>query len=95
MYKANYQDEHVTIKDPKIVSQTLTEKAFEMQAVMPYRTIKYGEPPIRTKPATFLPIIEAQRKCSIIHALLVQTQMVIALMQLSRIYLPSVGFMPA
>ena len=46
-YKANHQDEHVTIKDPKIVSQTLTEKASEMQAVTPYRTIKRGEPHIR------------------------------------------------
>ena len=67
-YKANLLDEHVTIKDPKIVSQTLTEKESEMQAVTPYRTIKRGEPAIRLKPTTFLSSTEAQRKRSIIHA---------------------------
>ena len=42
-YKATHQDEHVTIKNLKIVSQTLTEKASEMQAGTPHRTFKHGE----------------------------------------------------
>ena len=34
-YEANIQDEHARIKDAKTVSQALTEKASEMQAVTP------------------------------------------------------------
>lgn len=45
--RANIQDEHAHIKYAKTVSQALTEKVSEMQAVMPYRTIKRGESPIR------------------------------------------------
>ena len=56
----------VCIKD---VSQALTWKASEMQTVVPYRTIKRGEPPIRPKPTTFSSSTEPQRKRSIIHAL--------------------------
>ena len=39
----------MTIKNPKIVSQTLTENASEMQAGTPHMTFKHGEPPIRPK----------------------------------------------
>ena len=49
--------------------QALTDKVSEMQAVMPYRTIQRGEPPIRPKPAMFSSSTETQRKQSIIHAL--------------------------
>ncbi len=62
--------EHVRIKDAKAVSQILTEKASEMQAVTPYRTIQRGEPPIRSQSdATLSSSTESQRKRSIIHAL--------------------------
>ena len=40
----------------------LTEKASEMQAVSPYRTIQRGEPPTRPMPATFSSSTEPQRK---------------------------------
>ncbi len=40
-----------------------------MQAITPYRTIKRGEPPTRSKPATFSSRTEPQCKRSIIHAL--------------------------
>ena len=89
------QDEDVYIKDTKAVSQALTKKVSEMKAVMPYRTIKRGEPPIRPEPTLFSSSIEPQRKHSIIHALLVQTRMVIILMQPSRLSLPTTGFMLA
>ena len=52
-YEANIQDDHTRIKEAKAVSQALTEKASEMQAVKPYRTIQRGEPPTRPVPATF------------------------------------------
>ena len=61
VYEANIQDEHARIKDAKTVSQALTEKASEMQAVTPYRTIQGGEPPTRPVPATFSPGTEPQR----------------------------------
>ena len=44
-YEANIQDEHARVKDAKTVSQVLTEKVSEMQAVTPYRTIQRGESP--------------------------------------------------
>lgn len=40
-----------------------------MQAVTPYKTIKRGEPPIRSKPTAFSSSTDTQRKRSIIHAL--------------------------
>ncbi len=50
-----------TSKMPRLhVSQALTEKAFEMQAVMPYRTIKHGEPPIRPEPIKYRASAQAE-----------------------------------
>ncbi|KAL8575003.1 hypothetical protein ACOMHN_064534 [Nucella lapillus] len=68
-HEADIGEEHARIKDAKTVSQALTEKASEMQAVTPYKTIQRGEPPIRTEPTTFSSSTENQRKRSIIHAL--------------------------
>ena len=68
-YETNIQDEHARIKDAKTVSQAMTEKASELQAVMSYRTIQRGEPPTRPMPATFSSSTEPQRKRNIIHAL--------------------------
>ena len=68
-YETNIQDEHVRIKDAKTVSQALTEKTSEMQAVTPSRTIQRGEPPTRPMPATFSSSTEPQRKRNIMHAL--------------------------
>ncbi|CAJ1076504.1 hypothetical protein KUCAC02_009111 [Xyrichtys novacula] len=65
----NIQDAHKRTKDAKTVSQALTEKVSEMQAVTPYRTSKRGEPPICPKPTTFSSSTEPQPKRSIIHAL--------------------------
>lgn len=66
--KANIHDDNARIKDVKTVSQALNEKASKMQTIIPYRTIKHGEPPIRPKPTTFSSGTEPQRKRSIIHA---------------------------
>ncbi len=44
-YEANIQDDHMRVKEAKAVSQALTEKASEMPAVTPYRTIRRDEPP--------------------------------------------------
>ncbi len=63
------QDEHACIKDTKDVSQALTKKVSEMQAVLPYRTFKRGEPPIRPEPTIFSSSTEPQRKRNDIHAL--------------------------
>ncbi|KAK1890844.1 U3 small nucleolar RNA-associated protein 10 [Dissostichus eleginoides] len=68
-HEANTQDEQPRIKHAKTVSDVLTEKASEMQTVMPYRTVKRGEPPIRPKPTTVSSSTEPQRQRSIIHAL--------------------------
>ncbi|KAL8608986.1 hypothetical protein ACOMHN_050453 [Nucella lapillus] len=68
-HEADIGEEHARIKDAKTVSHALTEKASEMQAVTPYKTIQRGEPPIRTEPTTFSSSTENQRKRSIIHAL--------------------------
>ena len=57
------------IKDAKTVSQALTEKTSEMQAVTPYKTIKRGEPPIRPEPSTFSSSTEPQQTRCVIHAL--------------------------
>ena len=51
-YEANVQDEHARTKDAKMVSQALTEKASEMHAVTPHRTIQRGEPPTRSMPTS-------------------------------------------
>jgi hypothetical protein len=91
--EAHIQDEQERIKDSKIVSQALTEKASEM-VVMPYRTIKRGEPPIRPKPTTFSSSTEHQRMRSILHAL-ARAYVNGVLMQLSRLSLPTTGFMLA
>ena len=61
-YEANIQDEHAHIKDAKTVSQALTEKASELQAVTPHRTIRRGEPPTHPMPATFSSSTELQGK---------------------------------
>ena len=61
-YEANVQDEHARIKDAKTVSQALTEKASEVQAFTPYRTIQRGEPPTRHMPATSSSNTEPQRR---------------------------------
>ncbi|KAK2194286.1 hypothetical protein NP493_1g12053 [Ridgeia piscesae] len=61
-YEANIQDDHTRIKEAKAVSQALTEKTSEMQAVKPYRTIQRGEPPTRPVPATFSSSTEPQHK---------------------------------
>ena len=61
-YEANIQDDHMRVKDAKTVPQPLTEKASEMQAVTPYRTIQRGEPPTRPMPATSSSSTEPQRK---------------------------------
>ena len=58
-------------RNPRIASIALKQAADEMQQVQPYKTIKRGEPPIRTKPndvdvkKSTLP----QRKRNVIHAL--------------------------
>ena len=67
--EANVQGEQVRIKDAKTVSQALTEKTSEMQAVTPYKTIKRGEPPIRPEPSTFSSSTEPQQTRCVIHAL--------------------------
>jgi len=56
-------------QDAKLVSQLLSEKASEMQTVIPYKTIKRGEPPIRPEPTEISSSTNPQRKRSIIHAL--------------------------
>lgn len=66
---AHTQDDEERIKDAKVLSQVLTEKASEMQVVMPYKTIKRGEPPIRPEPTTFSASTEHQQKRSILHVL--------------------------
>ena len=68
-YEVNVQELHSRIKDVKAMSLALSEKVSEMQAVIPYKTTKRGEPPIRPEPATFSGSTESQRKRSIIHAL--------------------------
>lgn len=65
----NINDEQARVKDTKALSHALTEKASDMQAVTPYRTIKRGEPPIRPEPAVFSSSTEPQRKRNIIHTL--------------------------
>ncbi len=67
--EANVQGEQVRIKDAKTVSQALTEKTSDMQAVTPYKTIKRGEPPIRPEPITFSSSTEPQQTRCVIHAL--------------------------
>lgn len=57
-------------RNPKVVSQALNQKVSEMQKVIPYKTIKRGEPPIRDKPGNYTANTEPQRKRSIIHALI-------------------------
>lgn len=64
--ESNIQDEYSREKDAKTVSQALTQKASEMQTVMPYRTFKRGEPSIRSKPPTFSSSTEPQRKRQIL-----------------------------
>ena len=59
----------MSIKDAKFVSQLLSEKAPEMQTIMPYKTIKCGEPPIHLEPTTFSSSTNPQCKQSIIHVL--------------------------
>ncbi len=59
-YEGNVQELHSRIKDVKMLSQALSEKVSEVQAVTPYKT---------TKPAAFSASTEPQRKGSIIHAL--------------------------
>ena len=57
------------IQDAKFVSQLLSEKASEMQTVIPYKTTKRGEPPIHSEPTTFSSSTDPQCKRSIIHVL--------------------------
>ena len=61
-YEANIKGEHVRIKDANTVSEALTEKASEMQAVTSYRTTQRGEPPTHAIPATFSSSTEPQGK---------------------------------
>ena len=58
-----------TSKIAKTVSQALTDKASEMQVVMPYKTIKHGEPPICPVPTAYSSNTDHQRKRSIVHIL--------------------------
>ena len=67
-YEANIQDDHTRIKDAKTVSQALTEKASEMQAVTKYRTIQRGELPTRPMPTTFSSTTEPQRSHALARA---------------------------
>ena len=57
------------IQDAKFVSQLLSEKGSEKQTVIPYKTTKRGEPPIRSEPTTFSSSTDPQHKQSIIHVL--------------------------
>ena len=64
-HEGNIRHEQARIKDAKTVSQALTEKTAEMQVVTPYRTIKRGQPFIRTEPTTFSSSTRHKRKRSI------------------------------
>ena len=57
------------IQDAKFVSQILSEKASEMQIVIPHKTTKHGEPPIGTEPTTISSSTDPQHKRNIIHVL--------------------------
>ena len=80
------------IQDAKFVSQLLSGKVSEMQTLIPYKTTK------RVSTLNLLHSHQVQIH-SINEALfmfwLVQTEMVIALLLLSRLFLPIVGFMQA
>jgi len=57
-----------------------------MQIVIPYKTTKRGEPPIHPEPTTFT--IYTVNKALFMFWLM-QTEMVIALLLLSRLFLPT------
>ena len=67
--QAPIEDENRPMNNAKTLSQSLTEKAAEMQTVKPYKTINRGEPPVRPKPATYSSSTAPQQKRSIIHIL--------------------------
>lgn len=65
---ASAEDEHECINDTKNGSLALTERAIEMQTVVPYRANKIGEPAIRPTPSTFSSSTRSLRKRSVFHA---------------------------
>jgi len=67
--EASLDDVAMHIQDAKFVSQLLSERASEMQTVIPYKTTKCGEPSIFPEPTTFSSSTNPQRKQSIIHVL--------------------------
>ena len=91
----NIQDAHERTKDAKTVSQALTEKASEMQAVKPYKTIKRGYLPSALSPLLSHQVQSLSASGALFMPLFVQTRMVNDLMQLSRLSPPTMGFMPA
>ena len=60
--EASLDDVPMRIQDAEFVSQLLSEKASEMQTVIPYKTTKRGEPPIHSEPTTFSSGTDPQRK---------------------------------
>jgi len=67
--EASLNDVPMHIQDTKFVSQLLSERASEMQTVIPYKTTKRGEPPIRPESTTFSSSTDPQHKGRIIQVL--------------------------
>jgi len=87
----------ICIQDAKFVSQLLCDRASEMQTVIPYKTTKINVKNILS--ALSLLHFHRVQIHSANEALfmfwVVQTDMVIALLLLSRLFLPTVSFMLA
>jgi len=67
--ETSLDDVPMHIQEAEFVSQLFSERASEMQTVIPYKTTKCGEPPIRPEPTTFSSSTDPQFKQSIIHVL--------------------------
>jgi len=80
--EANIQDKHVSIKDPKTVSHILTEKVSEMQPIKPSSVVNFF---CVVSPLLSCLVQRINRNKALFMPLLMQTQMVITLIQLSKL----------
>ena len=66
-YEASNDDELRQSTNAKTLSEDLTQRASDMQAVTPYKTINRGEPPIGPKPTSFSSSTNPQHNVHAVH----------------------------